>query len=138
MRFVMFVVGSVAIVVVIAITLVLGGLVSNSPPLRDPPGVWVRLVAYFSSNIAETREDNPFPELRPRRYNLSADELYCGAREAIQELGWKARREDQNKLEVEAVVTTPLWRFKDDVRIRIEPGPLVNTVYEFGVRVKTA
>jgi Uncharacterized protein conserved in bacteria len=123
--------GSVAIIIVIAIALVLGGLVSNSPPLRDPPGLWVRLVTYFSSNIAQTREDHPFPELRPHRYTLSTDELYRGVREAIQALGWDPRREDQNKLKVEAVVTTPLWRFKDNVRIRIEPGPIGNIVYVY-------
>lgn len=111
------------IIVIIILALALGGLASNHPPLREPPGVWVRLATYLGSNVAETSEQSPFPELRPRRYTLAAEPLYSAILEVIQKLGWQLSHQDPGALQIRAVVTTPLWRFKDDVQIRVVPDP---------------
>ena len=106
-----------------------GGLALNRPPLGDPPGVWVRLATYFGSHVAETHEQSPFPELRPRRYPLGPEPLYDAILAAIRELGWQLSGEDRRTFTIKAVVTTPLWRFKDDVEIGIKPAPQGNDVY---------
>jgi uncharacterized protein (DUF1499 family) len=111
------------------IVLGFGGLALNRPPLGDPPGVWGRLATYFGSHVAETREQSPFPELRPRRYSLGPEPLYDAILAAIRELGWQLSGEDRRTFTIKAVVTTPLWRFKDDVEIGIKPAPQGSGVY---------
>ncbi|HEX2200400.1 MAG TPA: DUF1499 domain-containing protein [Gammaproteobacteria bacterium] len=106
-----------------------GGLALNRPPLGDPPGVWARLATYFGSHVAETHEQSPFPELRPRRYSLGPEPLYDAILAAIRKLGWQLSSEDRRTFTIKAVVTTPLWRFKDDVEIGIKPAPQGNGVY---------
>ena len=119
----------VTAVVIGIIGLGFGGLALNRPPLGDPPGVWVRLATYFGSHVAETREQSPFPELRPRRYSLGPEPLYDAILAAIRELGWQLSGEDRHTFTIKAVVTTPLWRFKDDVEIGIKPASQGSGVY---------
>jgi hypothetical protein len=109
--------------------LVIGGLAANRPPLLDPPGPWVRLRTYLGSNRAETVPEGVFPELRPRVYALSGPEVYRSAVDAVADLGWDLRSSDPEGLRIEAVVTTRLFRFKDDVVLRIEPSAQTSTVY---------
>ncbi len=117
------------IIVIIILALLVGGLASNHLPLRDPPGVWVRLSTYVGSNVAETSEQSPFPELRPRRYTLAPEALYSAILEVIQKLGWQLSLQDRGTLQIRAVVATPLWRFKDDIQIRVVPDPAGSSVY---------
>ena len=44
------------------------------------------------------------------------------AREAIGGLGWGIASEDPASLALTAVVESALWRFKDDVVVRVEPA----------------
>lgn len=109
-------------IVGLAMALVLGGLAANRPPLLDPPGPWVRLRTYLGSNLAETVSDGLFAELRPRVYELPGPEVYRAVVDAIAELGWELRSANAEGLRIEAVVTTRLFRFKDDVVLRIVPS----------------
>ena len=74
---------------VLPILLLVAGLLGNRPPLFSPPGPLERLKAYLTTNVAETRPDHPFPELRTPL--LPAD-----------------------------LPDTPVLRFRDDVRVRLE------------------
>jgi len=94
----------------------------NRVPLIDPPGLGIRLRTYLTTNVAETRPDHPFPELRERRFSMPAPELYAGVLEAARSLGWRLVREDREALRLEAVVETPLLRFRDDVQIDVRPA----------------
>ena len=59
---------------VLPILLLVAGLLGNRPPLFSPPGPLERLKAYLTTNVAETRPDHPFPELRtPLLFNLRRD-----------------------------------------------------------------
>ena len=113
---------SFAIISILVLGLIAGGLIANRPPMMDPPGLWARLVTYLGTHVAETRPDHPFPELRPRFYAMPPDRLYAVTREAIAGLGWGIASEDSASLALTAVVESALWRFKDDVVVRVEPA----------------
>ena len=119
---------SFAIISILVVGLIAGGLIANRPPMMDPPGLWARLVTYLGTHVAETRPDHPFPELRPRFYALPPDRLYATAREAIAGLGWGIASEDPAGLCLTAVVKSALWRFKDDVVVCVEPAESGSTL----------
>ena len=110
-----------AIISILVLGLIAGGLIANRPPMMEPPGLWTRLVTYLGTHMAESRPDHPFPELRPRFYALPPDRLYAVTREAIAGLGWEIASEDPAGLCLTAVVKSALWRFTDDVVVCVEP-----------------
>ena len=105
----------------IALLLPGAGIVANRLPLTSPPGVAARLKVYLTTNRAEIRSDSLYPELRPRDYPLSPQQLYAAARATLDELGWPLLAEDSSSLRLHAVVATRLWKFKDDVELTVEP-----------------
>ncbi len=105
------------------VSLLAGGLITNRLPLTDPPGVGKRLSTYLTTHVAETTPDPEFPELRLRRYQTPLELLFDIARRAVNGLRWETTVLDADKKEIQAVVTTKFWRFKDDVTIKIQPAP---------------
>lgn len=103
-------------------SLLAAGIIANGLPLTDPPGLGTRLSTYLNTNVAETKEDSSFPELRLRRYEAPPALLFDVARRAVQSLHWDIPATDDAKKEIQAVVTTKLWGFKDDVTIQIQPA----------------
>jgi uncharacterized protein (DUF1499 family) len=101
--------------------LLAAGIMGNRLPLSEPPGWGTRLSTYLSTNVAETTQDSPFPELRLRRYDAPPALIFDIARKAVERLRWEAVF-DHDKKEITAVVTTKLWKFKDDVTIQIQPA----------------
>ena len=101
--------------------LLTAGIMGNRLPLSEPPGWGTRLSTYLSTNIAETTQDSLFPELRLRRYDAPPALIFDIARKAVERLGWQAAF-DPDKKEIKAVVTSKLWKFKDDVTIQIQPA----------------
>jgi uncharacterized protein (DUF1499 family) len=114
----------VVVLVVVAIALLAGGIALNRLPLDDPPGSMVRINTYLNTNVAETIEGSPFAELRPRRYTLPAEQLYAKVKEAAGQLPrWRVVEADDQTRRLHAVVTSMLFRFKDDVNIEVVPEP---------------
>lgn len=108
------------IAVVVFVTLLAAGVVGNRLPLGAPPGLAVRLSTYLNTHVAETSESSPFPELRTRRYAIAPEVLYAKVKEAIGTLPrWDVVTSSDDRREVHAVVTTALFRFKDDVTIGV-------------------
>lgn len=99
--------------------LLAGALLVNGSNWRDPPGVLKRLGIYLGTNIATT-ENSPLPELKPRRYPLTSEQVIKAIRQTLNELEWLESAYDPERREIQAMVTTRLWRFKDDVRIWVE------------------
>jgi uncharacterized protein (DUF1499 family) len=91
-------------------------------PLLDPPGLGTRLRTYLTTNVAETRPDHSFAELRERSFPVPAPELYARVREAVRGLGWKLVEEDPQAFRLDAVVETPLLHFRDDVQVEVRPA----------------
>ncbi len=105
-------------VMLLALILLIAGLASNRPPLLDPPGLFPRLKASLGSNIAHTGRNSPYPELEQRCYSAPADELLTQVRAAAEQLGYVIEAQSQER-GLHLVITTPLWRFRDDMHIRI-------------------
>ena len=120
MRIVKIVLGLVAL----WIMLLVGGFMLNDIPWGAPPGPVIRAYTYLTTHVAETIEGSPFPELRPRRYTRDADSLYRTVQEAVTRLPrWEIAATDDTARTVQAVVTSRIFRFKDDVTITVVPEP---------------
>lgn len=100
-------------------------LVRNAPPWSEPPGFGARLQAYLNTHVAETTESSPFPELRPRHYeDVTPDQLYGMVEQVIPHLShWQVVERNPTLRTVKAIASTPFLGFRDDVAIRVTPGP---------------
>jgi len=108
-----------ALILAVPFLLLTGGLLLNRPPLLSPPGPMERLKTYLTTNVAETRADHPFPELRTRLVPAADREtVHAAVVRTMAELGWQEIRDDPD--EIRAVVVSPLFRFRDDVTVRLE------------------
>jgi uncharacterized protein (DUF1499 family) len=112
-----------AVAALVLAALPLAGLLANRPPLFDPPGPARRLAAYLTTNVAETRADSPFPELNPKQYAVPAGQLFEQATTAVERLGWEIAERDAGSRRLRAVVTTRLWKFRDDIAIEARALP---------------
>ena len=120
MRFMSGLLQVVFFLVVVSAALLAAGLIANKLPWMDPPGVGTRLMTYLSTNVAETAADSPFPELKPRAYAAPAAFMFDVARRAAKALKWELTNIDPETKKIEAVVTTQVIGFKDDVIIQVE------------------
>lgn len=117
-------------VVALGVLLVAGTILKNWPPMLDSPGPVVRLGTYLSTNTVETREHAARPELRNRFYDAAPRETWEAARVAVDRLGWNVLHSDPDDLSIQAVASTRLLRFEDDVYIRVRGvEPDLSTVY---------
>jgi uncharacterized protein (DUF1499 family) len=107
-----------ALVLALPFLLVIVGLLLNRPPLFSPPGPAERLKTYFTTNIAATRTDHPFPELRSPTLAAGPGEAEDAVLEAMSSLGWRDIGTADG--EIRAVVVSSLFRFRDDVTVRLE------------------
>ena len=120
MRFMSGLLQVVFFLAVVWASLLAAGLISNDLPWSDPPGAGTRLLTYLTTNVAETIPDTAFPELRPRRYAAPAALMFDVARRAADALQWESSTVDPEARKIEAVVTTKIIKFKDDVTIWVE------------------
>lgn len=120
MRFMSGLLQVVFFLAVVLASLLAAGLISNDLPWSDPPGMGNRLVTYLSTNVAETTSDSAFPELRPRTYAAPAALMFDVARRAAEALHWELGTVEPEARKIEAVATTRVIKFKDDVTIRVE------------------
>jgi uncharacterized protein (DUF1499 family) len=60
--------------------------------------------------------------LKLRRYEAPSSLLFDVARRAVQGMKWEVTTMEDTKNEIHAVVTTKLWKYKDDVVIQIQPA----------------
>ena len=103
-------------------SLIAAGIIANRLPLTDAPGLITRLLTYLNTNVAETTADSPFAELQLRRYDAPEGLLLDIVRRAVQNLKWEITQLDAEKKELQAVVTTKIWKFKDDVTVQVRPA----------------
>jgi uncharacterized protein (DUF1499 family) len=65
-----------------------------------------------------------YPDLVPKTYEASEDEMFARALAAVDAMGWELVAATPDEGRIEATATTFWLRFKDDVVIRIRPlGP---------------
>jgi uncharacterized protein (DUF1499 family) len=63
-----------------------------------------------------------YPDLAPIALAVPPAEAYEKARSAVESLGWHITRAEPARGEIEARDTSKLFRFVDDVTIRVKPG----------------
>lgn len=107
-----------ALILALPFLLITGGLFLNRPPLLSPPGPLERLRTYLTSNVAETRSDHVFPELRPRLVPLDIQQTQAAVLASMRSLGWREIRVVDGR--TAAVVVSPLFGFRDDLSVRLE------------------
>ena len=102
--------------------LVMGALVLNNPPLNRPPGLYTRLWTYLSTHSAETRRNHTFPELELPCYTLPPKTLFTRLEHALMVLGWEVKETDKENYRLHAIISSSLFKFKDDLEIEIQLG----------------
>jgi len=60
-----------------------------------------------------------YPDLQPQTFQQSYEEVFDAAVAVGREQGWEVTREDRATGIIQAVATTRLWHFKDDVTATI-------------------
>lgn len=74
----------------------------------------------LSRNRAETRPDAPDPRLRGRTYAVPFGEVWRAALAlAESQRGWTVMERDARRGWIRAEARTTLWRFTDDVEVRL-------------------
>lgn len=120
----------VTALIVLTVALTGGAIVKNQVPLGDPPGLIKRLIVYLTRNSARTVSGHVLPELRPRTYPLPPDRTLDLTARAAEAAGWRITGKDAARHELDAVVSTPWLRFKDDVHVSLIEAPDGGTVVE--------
>lgn len=84
--------------------------------------IGARLVAaaiWPTINDVKTGEAPQYADLQPQRFNQPYDQVFDAALATAQSLGWEITAQDRNRGEIQAVATTTVFRFKDDVTVTI-------------------
>jgi uncharacterized protein (DUF1499 family) len=69
------------------------------------------------------RQRRAYPDLEPIRLDLAADEAFDAAQRAAAQLGWTVVWSNRELGVIEAYDTSPLFRFVDDVAVRVREAP---------------
>lgn len=90
----------------------------------DPPR-FVELVArpypHGGRRVPELQRA-AYPQVAPLAVAAAPERTFAAAVATAHHLGWRVVREDAAAGELEAVATTRLLRFKDDVAVRVRPS----------------
>lgn len=72
-------------------------------------------------NIVETGKTPEYPDIQPCLYPFPIDQVYNAAHEVVQSLSlWRVVQVDKKHGMIGVEVTTPLFRFIDDITITID------------------
>ena len=75
--------------------------------------IWPRV------NDVKTGATPEYPDVQPQRFNQPLDKVYEAALAAAQAMGWEMRETNREQGIIEAIATTRLFKFKDDVTVTI-------------------
>ncbi len=112
--------------VVLAVCLIAGAIVYSGAPLTEEPGLVARLKHFASTNSARTDLNSQFPELRWSQIPMDADTAVDRIEAISEKLGWQLQVEPADTSagsvthRLNAVVTTRLLRFNDNIQIEIQ------------------
>ncbi len=84
--------------------------------------IWPRI------NDVRTGETPQYPDIQAQRFNRPAAEVYDAALAVAQSMNWELRDTNREQGVIEAVATTRLFKFKDDVTITITSDGTVSVV----------
>ncbi|MGE0130148.1 MAG: DUF1499 domain-containing protein [Blastocatellales bacterium] len=94
--------------------------------------IWPRI------NDVKTGATREYPDIQPQRFNQPFDKVFDAATSAAQSMGWEIRETNREQGLIEAVATTRLLKFKDDVTVTISrEGPRDGEATVVNVRSKS-
>ncbi|MCI0391575.1 MAG: DUF1499 domain-containing protein [Acidobacteria bacterium] len=96
---------------VIAGTIIALVLLASSPFLLGL--IWPTI------NDVKTGATPEYPDVQPQRFNQPLDKVFEAALTVAQAMGWEIRETNREQGIIEAVATTRLFKFKDDVTLMI-------------------
>jgi uncharacterized protein (DUF1499 family) len=70
-------------------------------------------------NDVKTGATPEYPDVQPQRFNQPLDKVFEAALAVAQAMGWEIRETNREQGIIEAVATTRLFKFKDDVTVMI-------------------
>jgi uncharacterized protein (DUF1499 family) len=88
----------------------------------EPPAFVDPARGYPGAEFAQAQRA-AYPDLAPILLGRSPDEAFAAALAAAEQLGWKVVRQDAEEGTFEATDTTAVFRFVDDVAVRVRPDP---------------
>lgn len=78
-------------------------------------------VPSLNMNDVTTGATPEYPDLQPQRFAAPVAQVFDAASAVAHAQGWEVTQEDRATGVVQAVATTPLMHFKDDVTITVTP-----------------
>lgn len=75
--------------------------------------IWPRI------NDVRTGATREYPDIQPQRFNQPSDKVFDTALAVAQAMGWEIRETNREQGVIEAIATTRLFKFKDDVTVTI-------------------
>lgn len=88
-------------------------------PLFKTPGLLPRLTTYLTDNAVATQSITAFPERELTQYRRPPDVILKAAEAVVRAEGWQVESVDREAHTLHAVAATPVWGFRDDVRVRV-------------------
>jgi uncharacterized protein (DUF1499 family) len=77
-------------------------------------------------NDVRTGATAEYPDIQPQRFSKPADQVFAAALATAREMDLEITSQSPEKGEIQAVATTRVFRFKDDVTITIARDGVVN------------
>ena len=84
--------------------------------------VALRLVAaavWPTINDVRTGGTPEYADLQPQKFTWPPEQVFAAALESAKGLGWEVTGQDSARGEIQAVATTRIFRFKDDVTVNV-------------------
>lgn len=75
--------------------------------------VWPRI------NDVKTGATPEYPDIQPQRFNRPFDEVFEASTNTAQAMGWEIRETNREQGIIEAIATTQILKFKDDVTVTL-------------------
>ena len=90
-----------------------------STDAEDPPVFWFTVTPsdYPAQNAGPQRA--AYPEVRPLDLSLPVDDAFAAALALVDERGWEVLSADPAESQIEAIATSRLFGFEDEVAIRV-------------------
>lgn len=121
-------------VAILALIVAMVVLATRWPPIHDittdtdDPPAFAAVLPYRTGRVSPAAYDGPsaaaqqrraYPDVRPLLVRASPADTFTAAAAVARDAGWQIVGEDRDAGRIEAIATTRMMRFKDDVVIRI-------------------